>query len=527
MMGPRSFRPLYFLLPCCALAACGKSRDPAGQDEEMVVGSGGAAGSGGSASGGAGTGGETALDRGPWIYFKASNSGTADFFGAAVAASRDSNTLAVGANGESGAGDGVQADPADNSAINAGAAYVFVNVAGQWEQQAYLKAPNSDAGDGFGHAIALSADGNTLAIGAPYEASAAQGMDGDQADNSASDAGAVYVFSRTGSEWAPQAYLKAEYGDDADFFGISLALSADGNLLAVGAEGDDGGGLGVDADPSDKSAPESGAVYVYTRSGATWNHSAYLKASNTDILDHFGGSVALSTAGSAGTLLAVGAYWESSATVNDPADNSADFAGAVYVFGYDGSSWTQRHYIKPSAAEFGAGDDFGSTVALSERGEQLAVGAPGDNEYAGSAYLFSLDADGFIQEGRLVASNAAAGAEFGNALALSPSGHRLAVGAALQPDSGQGQASPETGELYVFDHDADLGWRATSSVQAPNADAGDRFGRSLTWTDSGLALFIGATRESSAATGLDGDWTDNSRNQAGAVYRLNETMITR
>ncbi|HXS16694.1 MAG TPA: hypothetical protein VN764_05880, partial [Polyangiaceae bacterium] len=477
-------RSSCLVLALSMLTSCGKSRDDDHEDDEVVAGAGGSVGSGGSASGGAGTGGEAEeIDRGPWTYFKASNSGTADFFGTAVAASADGTTLVVGANGESGAGDGTEADPADNSAINAGAVYVFVNTSGVWQEQAYLKAPNSDAGDGFGHAIAVSADGNTLAVAAPYEASAAQGVDGDQADNAASDAGAVYVFSRSGNTWTPQAYLKAEHGDDSDFFGIALALSADGNLLAVGAEGDDGGDVGVDADPTDKTAPESGAVYVYTRSGAAWTHSAYLKASNTDILDHFGGSVALS---SAGTTLAVGAYWESSATADDPADNSADFAGAVYVFGHDGSSWTQSHYIKPSAAEFGAGDDFGSSVSLSERGDALAVGAPGDNEYAGSAYLFSLNATQFYQDGRAVASNAAAAAEFGNALALAPGGHRLAVGAALQPDSDQDQAAPETGAVYVFDFDADLGLQQTFSTQAPNADAGDRFGRSMTWADSGL-----------------------------------------
>jgi len=517
-------RPICLLLVFSMLPSCGKSRDDENEQDDDEAGSGGALGSGGDASGGLGSGGlADDVSHAPWTYFKASNSGTADFFGAAVAASADGMTLVVGANGESGAGDGVQADPADNAAINAGAAYVFVNTSGVWQEQAYLKAPSSDAGDGFGHAIALSADGNTLAIGAPYEASAAQGIDGDQADNSAPDAGAVYVFSRSGGAWAPQAYLKAEHGDDSDFFGISLALSADGNLLAVGAEGDDGGDVGVDADPTDKTAPESGAVYVYTRSGAAWTHSAYLKASNTDLLDHFGGSVALS---SAGTTLAVGAYWESSASADDPADNSADFAGAVYVFGHDGSSWTQHHYIKPSSAEFGAGDDFGSAVSLSERGDALAVGAPGDDEYAGSAYLFVLNATQFYLDRRVVASDAAAAAEFGNALALAPGGHRLAVGAALQPNSDQDQAAPEAGEVYVFDFDTDLGWQQTFSTRAPNADAGDRFGRSMTWADSGLTLFIGATRESSAATGIDGDWTDNSRNQAGAVYLLNETTMT-
>lgn len=485
---------------------------------ETVVGSGGALESG--SSGGAGTGGGQEMTRGPWTYIKASNSGTADFFGAAVAVSADSNTLVVGAPGESGAGDGVQADPADNSAINAGAGYVFVKVGDHWREETYLKAPNSDSGDSFGHAMALSADGNTWAIGAPYEASAAQGIDGDQTDNSASDAGAVYVFSRTGGQWAFEAYLKAEYGDDSDFFGISLSLSADGNVLAVGAEGDDSGAVGVNPDPKDKSAPESGAVYLYARSDSSWTHSAYLKASNTDILDHFGGAVALSAAG---TTLAVGAYWESAAA-DDPADNSADSAGAVYIFRHEGGSWTQSDYVKPSSAEFGAGDDFGSAVSLSGDGTALAVGAAGDDDYAGSAYLFSSQGGKFEQNARLVAYAHVAGDEFGDALQLSPDGTRLAVGAALA--SGQkddDESLPEAGAVYLFDIDLDLSWYLSLAVQAPHADAGDRLGRSLAWTNEGT-LIIGATRESSAAQGVDGDWTDNTRSQSGAVYFLPEII---
>src|SRR5215471_8332781 len=97
---------------------------------------------------------------------------------------------------------------------------------------AYVKASNTDGGDGFGSTVAISADGNTLAVGAPGEASAATGINNTspgQGDNSASIAGAVYVFVRSGASWSQQAYIKASNAEANDFFGFSVSLSADGN----------------------------------------------------------------------------------------------------------------------------------------------------------------------------------------------------------------------------------------------------------------------------------------------------------
>ena len=152
-------------------------------------------------------------------------------------------------------------------------------------------------------------------------------MNGDQYDNSAPFSGAVYVFTRSGGTWSQQAYLKASNTGAGDRFGRSAALS--GNTLAVGAIGEDSSATGLGGSPSNNSAGESGAVYVFTRSGGAWSQLAYLKASNTGADDWFGRSVSLS-----GERLAVGAYREeSSATgVNgDQNDNSALHSGAVYI----------------------------------------------------------------------------------------------------------------------------------------------------------------------------------------------------
>ena len=112
-----------------------------------------------------------------------------------MALSGDGSILAVGAIGESSAATGVGTDWFDNSRSSAGAVYIFVrNGENEWSQQTYVKAPNTDAGDYFGYAVALSDDGDTLAVGAYLESGASMGVGGDAEDNNASKAGAVYLY---------------------------------------------------------------------------------------------------------------------------------------------------------------------------------------------------------------------------------------------------------------------------------------------------------------------------------------------
>jgi len=146
-----------------------------------------------------------------------------------------------------------------------------------------VKASNTGFGDNFGTSVALSSDGNALAVGAPFEGSAATGIGGSQADDCsapnpfscAAGSGAVYVYSRNASTgaWAQQAYVKASNSGTDDRFGNvvagnSVALSGDGNTLAVGAQLEDGGGTGIGSSTGIVSVPDdtannAGAVYLY------------------------------------------------------------------------------------------------------------------------------------------------------------------------------------------------------------------------------------------------------------------------
>src|SRR4051794_18546321 len=100
--------------------------------------------------------------------------------------------------------------------------------ASPWQQAAYLKASNPRAGAQFGFAVALSADGNTLAVGSQMEESGATGINGNQADHSKFGAGAVYIYSRGAAGWSQQAYIKASNTDQDDQFGFNVVLSGDG-----------------------------------------------------------------------------------------------------------------------------------------------------------------------------------------------------------------------------------------------------------------------------------------------------------
>lgn len=165
--------------------------------------------------------------------FKASGNAAADPFCMSVSFSSDGKTLAVGAQGES------------IGAASSGAVYIFTHQSRSWSQQAYVTASNPSAGDSFGNSVSLSSDGNTLAVGSYLEDNTATGINGDQgsiADNN-SNRGAVYVFTHSSGNWSQQAYIKASSSHDNAYFGAAVSLNSDGNTLAVGATGERTGAL--------------------------------------------------------------------------------------------------------------------------------------------------------------------------------------------------------------------------------------------------------------------------------------------
>jgi len=399
-------------------------------------------------------------------YLKASNTGAGDQFGYAVAIEGD--TVVIGAPEEDSNATGVNGNQTDESLPESGAAYVFRRSGTTWAQQAYLKASDSGYQDFFGRSVAIS--GDTIIIGAPGEDSGSTGVNGDQANNNAQDSGAAYVFIRTGAVWIQQAYLKASNTGTNDAFGL-VAIS--GETIVVGARGESSSSWGINGNQADNSAQWSGAAYVFVRSGATWHQQAYLKASNTSPDDGFG-SVAIS-----GDTIVIGAYLEdsSSSGVNgDQGNNGALNSGAAYVFIRNGISWSQQAYLKATIPD--PWDHFGVCVAISNN--SIVVGSP-------------------LEDGSATGVN-------GN------------------PEN---NGALDSGAAYVFARSGNT-WTQEAYFKASNTGVDDQFGRSV--AISGATIVLGSHLEDSGSDGIDGDQTDGSKENSGAVYvfeRLGSTWAQR
>jgi hypothetical protein len=461
-------------------------------------------------------------------YVKASNTTAPQFrsFGGSVAL--DGDTLAVRAD-EASCATGVNGDQTNSGCPGAGAVYVFTRIGDTWSQQAYLKASNTelrvnDVGDDFGASVSLS--GDTLAVGAPQEDSCASGVNGNQSDNGCIAAGAVYVFSRTGSTWSQQAYVKAS-NPRFSFFGRAVAIR--GNTLVVGADDEDGCATGINGAQMG-GCLHTGAVYIFTRSNDVWTQQAYVKASahNSAVNqgEAFGFRVALD-----GDTLAVSAPGEDgciSGINGDESIEGCNFAGAVYVFTRTAGAWTQQAYLKASNTNTNTteGDQFGSWIAL--KGNTLVVSAFGEDSCAsingnqadegcpgaGAVYVFTRNNNVWIQEAYVKASHPGVQTFQGSfGLPLAFDGTTLAVSAGdancargFNPSLGSNDCVA-SGAVYLFTRTA-TSWAQRAYVKATNTDAFDFFGGSI--AIDGNTLAVGAGSEDSCATGINGNQSDNN-----------------
>lgn len=442
-----------------------------------------------------------------------------DQLGSAIAVSRNGAVIVVGTS--------VNTEDQDAAQDLTGSAYVFTRDGFDWEERARLRAAdvNTIVANGFGQAVASSADGGTIAAGAPDAQLAGAGA-----------AGKVYVFTGDGDDWTEEAVLSAPNPAAPARFGFALALSDDGNTLAVGSPLEGGGASGVwPSPPADGgTASTSGAVYIYARSGSSWTLESYIKPPVTRPASQFGWSLALSRDGA---TLAVGAPQESSAATGvdgnsaddcgAPAEvNCARAAGAVHVYVRNAGGWSHQAYLKASNTD--PGDEFGAALALSESGNDLLIGAPredsvarygqdnltlpeaqGDNAAvdAGAAYLFRRDADGTWDQlvylkasNTLINSDVTRGDLFGSAVSISDSGALLAVGAPLEGGQAIGIGGDASNTTSTANNGAVFLYDLTSSffayIKETHRDGPDtrqnRFGTALSLSGDGATLAIGA-----------------------------------
>ena len=331
-----------------------------------------------------------------------------------------------------------------------GSAYVYVRTNGVWTQQQKLLIPDPTIGDKFGTSVAVS--GDTIIVGAPNH------------DANGGDAGAAYVFTRSGATWTFQQKLTATGGQSGDWFGQSVAL--DGDTAVVGAIFDGNNGT----------AANQGAAYVFTRSGGTWTQRAVLRGSDSNFSDWFGASVSIS-----GNTVAVGAPIA-----------QTPVKGSAYVFTGSGSNWTEQQKL-PTPADVGSASDFGSSVSVS--GDTVVVGArlndfgpnANDGSNQGAAYVFTRTGATWTQQQKLTAADAGVGDEFGQSVAVE--GNTVVVGARGDTFGTSPNTAALQGSAYVFTRSG-AAWTQAQKLSAFDGAAQDQFGWAVAL--SGSTAVVGA-----------------------------------
>ncbi|HKP59199.1 MAG TPA: hypothetical protein VJV78_20895 [Polyangiales bacterium] len=353
-------------------------------------------------------------------------------------------------------------------------------------QTAYIKPSNPGQGDNFGASIAMS--GDTLVVGSVSESSAATKVDGDQSDNSASGAGAAYVFVQRGNEWKQQAYLKAADAAANDHFGARVAI--DGDTIVIGKV------AGSSDQTLSRSVDRPGAAYIFTRTDGKWSQIERLASPDNAVGDRFGHGVAIN-----GDTIAIGA----------PSDGGD---GSTFLFSRIAGAWKYQERLKAIPGASGAA--FGYNVALTN--DTLIVAAALDDrpvDRGGSAYVYVRGAAGWQLQQRLVPDPPSANATFGYGLAVL--GDRALIGAPRVLSIIDLFATTEPGEVFAFQR-ANGTWTQTQLLKNLLPRVNDGFGSSIAMSEN--TALIGACNDASGARGLDADASKADAGYAGSAHLL-------
>ena len=368
----------------------------------------------------------------------ASDKGTGNSFG--EVGSIDGSTIIIGA-------------PRDNdNGVNSGSVYILTRSETTWVEHQKIVPTTVYANHYFGTSVAIS--GDTAIVGAI----------GDHVGGG-TDAGAAYIFNRSGDTWAEQQRIKASDAASGDSFGYRVAI--DGDTCVISAYGEDA--IGSD----------SGSVYIFTRSGTTWTQQQKIVSSDIAPGDRFGSSVAID-----GDTVIVGARFEG-------------LGGSAYIFTRSGTTWTQQQKIVSS--DLASGDSFGSTLAI--EGDTAIVGASSQDTGglgAGAAYIFTRSGTTWSEQQKIQASDAQASAAFGYAVCIQ--GDVIAVGSRLDSE-----LATSSGAAYIFTRNGAT-WTQRAKIKASDAAVNDYFSAGCL-DISGETVIVGSGREDTSPT------TDN-----GALY---------
>ena len=316
--------------------------------------------------------------------------------------------------------------------------------AGAADADQRLVPADAEGGELFGWSVAVS--GDVLVVGAPRAGRHSSGFPEND------DRGAAYVFRRDGLQWVEEAKLEGD-AIEQHTFGDSVAI--DGDRILVGGSS---GGV---------AAQNPGAAYLFRREGEGWVREQRLAPGGEDLNLYFGFGVALR-----GDLAVVGALGDS---------QEANLAGSAFVYRYSGGSWILEDRL--TASDAAAGDRFGRSVAIGERG--VLAAAPGwcdESSRIGRVYLYRRVGGDWIEDQPILGSEAGPADCFGTALATW--GDTLVVGSGLDDELGT-----DAGAAYVFVWDGQE-WVEQELLRDADGGAHGGFGREVALR--GRAALIGA-----------------------------------
>lgn len=400
-------------------------------------------------------------------YIKASAPNTNDKFGFSTAISFNGLTMAVG-----------------NSSTSRGAVSIFKHDGTKWIEKFKIDSEINDLD--FGQYLSLSGDGSTLAIASPTK-------------------NIVYIYEQSVTGWNKKNDVVSDNSVNGDDFGFSVNLSFTGNELIVGAPLEDSNGI-IDV----------GAAYVFVKTNGEFIQNKRLQGSKLQKGDEFGYSTKIS---GAGNTIAVSA-WKDDLNFQGISELNGDF-GAVYLFSKVNEEWTEEYYLKSETLS--AKDQFGVSISLDFSGKTLATGARTNRNNFGAAYVSKKNADNqWLNTIEIIADDLQPGDAFARNVMLSPKGTTLAISSLYDKSNVVGingvsnGYSVTSGAVRLFQFDS-VEWKQTAFIKAPNSEELDFFSHAISLSNNGK-LVISAPRESSSASGLNGDMHDNSSPLSGAVF---------
>lgn len=382
---------------------------------------------------------------------------------------------------------------------NAGAAYILRNNSGTWTVVQKIVAADRAADDEFGTSVAIW--GDYAIVGAPRK-TATVGFELNSA------AGAAYVFKNTNGTWSQLQKIQASDREFGDEFGYSVAISE--NYVIIGAPYEDEYVNGLSP------ASNKGSAYIYTKGETTWMDGQKIVGNSVGNGDNFGWSVGISE-----DYAVIGTPRESQ--IASGGGGLLTDAGSTYIFRkFSSGTWTQMQSI--NALDKGAGDEFGTSVAIS--GDYVIVGAMFEDHNAtgganlsdaGSAYIFERDGGTWTQINKIVASDRAAGDNFG--VSVSISGEYAIVGAYNEDeDPTGGNTLNNSGSAYIFKNISG-NWAQANKIVSSDRGGSDLFGYSV--AISGDYAIAGAYNEDENQAG------GNTLGNAGSSYIFKNCLARR